>query len=196
MHYFWIFVTFLIFHSNGIQKREVVTRYCCACCGETQRHHILSHFHVILRQYNFNCLTSRSFFFFCKKQNKTNKHDILGSTVFVLMHPDLDITVFLSHFGAFLTSLLTFAQQRISESIWCKLQILVDNLQKQVTCSKLIIHSSKASIYVNETASVIKMRSLDTILMNKIVNWLCHVSIMTLYSILSVFSNAKKVRTQ
>lgn len=112
------------------------------------------------------------------------------------MHPDLDITVFLSHFGAFLTSLLTFAQQRISESIWCKLQILVDNLQKQVTCSKLIIHSSKASIYVNETASVIKMRSLDTILMNKIVNWLCHVSIMTLYSILSVFSNAKKVRTQ
>lgn len=101
--------------------------------------------------------------------------------MFVLMHPDLDITVFLSHFGAFLTSLLTFAQQCISRNIWCKLQILVDNLQKQVTCSKLIIHSSKASIYVNETASVIKMRSLDTILMNKIVNWLCHVS-MTVFS--------------
>ena len=42
--------------------------------------------------------------------------------------------VFLSGFGAFLTSLLTFAQQLFT-----------------------------ASIHVNETASVIKMRSLDNI---------------------------------
>ena len=39
----------------------------------------------------------------------------------------------------------------------------MDNLQKHITCSKWIVHSSKASIHVNETASVIKMRSLDTI---------------------------------
>lgn len=54
----------------------------------------------------------------------------------------------LSRFGAFFTSLLTFAQQLacIFENNQYKLQYLVDNLLKHATCSKWIVHSSKESI--------------------------------------------------
>jgi len=71
-----------------------------------------------------------------------------------------------------------------------KLQNLVDNLQKHVTCSKWIAHSSKASIHVNESVIVIKMKS-PPVFMNKIGKWLCHVIIMTVYSV-NVFQ-CKKV---
>jgi len=47
---------------------------------------------------------------------------------------------------------------------------------------KMDIAQKHASMHVNESVSVIKTKSPDTIV-NKIVKWLCHVFIMTVYSV-------------
>jgi len=68
-----------------------------------------------------------------------------------------------------------------------QLQNLFDNLQKCVICSKWIAHSSKPSIHVNESVSVIKMKGPDTIVYEQDSQMA-----LSCYHYDRLFSNAKK----
>jgi len=70
------------------------------------------------------------------------------------------ISVFLSRFGAFLTSLFTFVNAKVTVMQFSKHkpQNLVDNLQKRVTCSKGIPKKkliSQKQVIVSMEVSVI-----------------------------------------
>jgi len=84
-----------------------------------------------------------------------------------------------------ITRLFTSAQQlmQFSKQLVQTTVKPIDNLQKHVTCSKWIAPSSKASIHVNESVSVINLKSPDTSAYEQVQMALSCFFVMTVYSV-------------